>query len=76
MAFARLHPRTTAARSPRLAPGADGVVHTTLLELVRTVGEVTDDEKEIVATVIHMLRSGSVKLCGNFRNEPISKLLD
>ncbi len=40
---------------------------TTLLELVKAVGEVTQDEREIVATVIHMLRSGSVELVGNFR---------
>lgn len=43
----------------------------TLLDLVRAVSEVTSDEDEVVATVLHMLRSGSVRLCGNFRNEPI-----
>lgn len=74
MAFARhIEPRPT---SPRPAPGADGHVHTTLLELVRTIGEITDDEKEIVATVIQMLRSGCVRLSGNFRGESIRKLLD
>ena len=40
---------------------------TTLLELVRAIGEVTDDEREVVATVRHMLDSGRVRLCGNFR---------
>ncbi|MCZ6463765.1 MAG: hypothetical protein O7A09_05465 [Proteobacteria bacterium] len=40
---------------------------TTLLELVKVIGEVTQDEREIVATVVHMLRSGSVELVGNFR---------
>ena len=40
----------------------------TLLELVRAVSEVTDDDREIVATVRHMLQSGRVRLCGNFRN--------
>ena len=44
---------------------------TTLLELVRTVSEVTEDDQEVVATVLHMLRSGSVRLCGTFRDEPI-----
>ena len=40
---------------------------TTLLELVRTISEVTNDEREVVATVMHMLDSGRVRLCGNFR---------
>jgi hypothetical protein len=44
---------------------------TTLLELVRALGEVTSDDREIVATVLWMLRSGRVKLCGNFRDCPI-----
>jgi len=40
---------------------------TTLLDLVRAIGEVTDDEREIVATVRLLLASGRVRLCGNFR---------
>jgi hypothetical protein len=40
---------------------------TTLLALVRAISEVTSDEHEVVATVLHMLRSGEVRLCGNFR---------
>ena len=44
---------------------------TTLLALVRAVGEVTRDDREVVATILHMLRSGEVRLCGNFRNAPI-----
>jgi hypothetical protein len=39
---------------------------TTLLDLVRAIGSVTDDDREVVATVLHMLRSGRVRLCGNF----------
>jgi hypothetical protein len=54
----------------------DAQVHLTLLELVRTIGEITDDETEIVATVIHMLRSGTVKLAGTFRDEPVSRFAD
>jgi hypothetical protein len=42
----------------------------TLLDLVRTIGEITEDEGEIVATVTEMLRSGRVRLCGNFRGTP------
>jgi hypothetical protein len=44
---------------------------TTLLALVRSVSEVTRDEREVVATVLKLLRSGEVELCGNFRNAPI-----
>lgn len=47
----------------------------TLLELVDAVCDVTDDEREVVSTVIHMLRSGAVKLCGNFRNAKIDELV-
>ena len=44
---------------------------TTLLALVRAVSEVTQDDREVVATILHMLRSGEVRLCGNFRNHPV-----
>jgi len=40
----------------------------TLLELVAAIGDVTDDEEELLATVHYMLESGTVRLCGNFRN--------
>ena len=43
---------------------------TTLLELVRAIGEVAEDDREVVATVLHLLRSGRVQLCGNFRGAP------
>ena len=41
---------------------------TTLLEVVRVLEEITTDEREVVATVLWMLRSGRIKLCGNFRD--------
>ena len=44
----------------------------TLLELVQAVNDVTDSDDEVVATVQHMLASGRVRLCGSFRNHPIS----
>ena len=47
---------------------------TTLLEVVRVLGEITDDEREIVATVLWMLQSGRIRLCGNFRDTPIEEL--
>jgi hypothetical protein len=44
---------------------------TTLLELVRAISEVTSDEREVVATVLHMLSTGRAKLCGNFRGSSV-----
>lgn len=43
----------------------------TLLDLVRVVGEVARNEDEVVATVLHLLRSGRVRLRGNFRGESL-----
>ncbi len=40
---------------------------TTLLELVRAIGETTEDDQEVVSTVLHLLETGRVRLCGNFR---------
>ena len=47
--------------------GDSEVVETTLLELVRAVSEVADNEREVVATVLSLLHSGKVRLTGNFR---------
>jgi hypothetical protein len=56
-----------APQAIRLEPCEETEV-TTLLELVRALGEITDDDGEVVATVLSLLRSGQVRLCGNFRN--------
>ena len=42
----------------------------TLLELVQGISETTDDDREVVATVMYLLRTGRVRLCGNFRGAP------
>src|SRR5262245_6336776 len=63
--------RAAAASLDREQAPADEARVTTLLALVRAVGEVTRDDREVVATILHMLRSGEVRLCGNFRNTPI-----
>jgi hypothetical protein len=42
----------------------------TLLELVQALADVTEDDREVVATVLQMLSTGRVRLCGNFRNTP------
>ncbi len=44
----------------------------TLLELVEAVSDVTESDVEVVATVIHMLETGRVRLCGSFRDLPSS----
>lgn len=40
---------------------------TTLLDLVATVSEYARTDAEVIATVVHMVNTGSVRLCGNFR---------
>jgi hypothetical protein len=55
----------------RRPPRSQAARETTLLALVRAVGETTTDDREVVATILHLLRSGEVRLCGNFRNAPI-----
>jgi hypothetical protein len=52
----------------------EGVCVTTLLELVRAISEVTSDEREVVATVLHLLSSGRARLCGNFRGASVEDL--
>ena len=39
----------------------------TLLELVNAVADYTPSENEVIATVVHMVNSGAVRLCGNFK---------
>ena len=54
-------------------PEVEGkVIETTLLELVQMIGELTEDDREVVATVIEMLHSGRVRLIGNFRGQRIA----
>jgi hypothetical protein len=39
----------------------------TMLELVTAVSEYASGEAEVIATVVHLVNSGMVRLCGNFR---------
>jgi hypothetical protein len=65
--------RRAAIRIPVQEPAAhDEVVETTLLELVQTIGELTQDDREVVTIVIEMLRAGRVRLIGNFRGQRIA----
>ena len=43
------------------------MTRTTLLDLVTAISSVTDSETEVIATVAHLVNSGRVTLCGNFR---------
>lgn len=43
------------------------VPEVTLWDLFWAVSEVADDEREIVATIAHMLTSGSVRVVGKTR---------
>lgn len=43
----------------------------TLLDLVRAVHAVADSEDEVVATVVYLVNSGQVQLCGTFAGAKI-----
>lgn len=43
------------------------VPEVTLWDLFWAVSEVADDEREVVATIAHMLTSGSVRIVGKTR---------
>ncbi len=45
-----------------------------LLDLVDAVAEFSDSEKEVVATVMHMLRSGRVQIRGSYAEPAAAKL--
>src|SRR5262249_42938536 len=49
------------------AGGQDMVLRSTLLELVKGVSDYAETDAEIVATIVHLVNSGQVQLCGNFR---------
>jgi len=40
---------------------------TTLLELVSAVGNHAATEAELIATVVYLVNSGTVRLCGTFK---------
>ena len=39
----------------------------TLLDLVNAVSDHARSEAEVIATVVYMVNSGAVRLCGNFK---------
>jgi hypothetical protein len=46
----------------------------TRLELVTAICEATNDDQEVVSTVLHLLDTGRVRLSGNFRGHAIDDL--
>ena len=42
------------------------IVHTTLFNLVQAVSEYAHTDAEVVATVVALINSDKVRLCGNF----------
>jgi hypothetical protein len=38
-----------------------------MLDLVVAVSDSAANEREVIATVVHLVNSGMVQLCGNFR---------
>jgi len=46
-----------------------GSVDCTLLELVCAVGDSAGNEHETIATLVHLVRSGRVRLIGALRDE-------
>jgi hypothetical protein len=47
---------------PRAAQCSQAPPATTLAELISVLSELTDDENEIVGTLLHMVERGSVRL--------------
>ena len=46
----------------------------TLLELVTAISDATPDDQEVVTTVLHLLETGRVRLCGNLRGSKVDDL--
>ena len=62
-AAARVRIESATAREP---------LSLTLLELVEAVNDVASNEDDVVATVRHLLRTGRIRLCGNFRGATVN----
>ena len=65
-----IRPRT---KRPRIKgrSGKPAPMRCTLLDLVRAVHSVAASEEEVVATVVHLVNSGQVQLCGTFAGAKI-----
>ena len=63
-----------AATSRSIETPAPEPMTVTLLEVVCAIGEITSNDREVVATVLHLLASGQIKLGGNFAGSSASDL--
>ena len=43
-------------------------IHTTLLELIRSLNSVTDNDRLVVATATHLVNFGHTRLTGSVKN--------
>jgi hypothetical protein len=62
-----VQPARVLPQSPEALPKEADPIDTTLLDLVQAVSQETEDEREVIATVLHLLRSGRARLIGSFR---------
>jgi hypothetical protein len=62
-----------AAPSRRSDLGSPGATEVTLWELVWAISEAAVSDREVVETVLDLLESGRVRLCGSFRDGGISR---
>lgn len=67
----RLIERTLERHSDRRPARGRPARRATLLELVVAVQDFADSDDEVVRVITHMLRSGSVVLCGNFAGQQV-----
>ena len=59
------------AKLARLEQHPEGHLEITLLELVAAVADSAANDREVVATVAELLKSGKITLVGNFRGADV-----
>jgi hypothetical protein len=65
-------PRRPRAKKAAALVAAAKVQQTTLYELVETVSEYARNDAEVLATIVHLVNSGQVRLIGRLRNARIA----
>ena len=74
MGAAAIPPATEIGLEPLEGPaGQYEAPCVSLLELVEAVSSESRNDREVIATVLHMLRRGSVVLRGSFRDAPVEQ---
>ena len=58
-----------------LQSNSSTLIHTTLLEVVNAVAEVSNTEGEVVAVLHHLLTTGRMRLVGEFTEKDFAALL-